>query len=162
MTPRTQQGAMLPLTLPSPGGRGFSNLASAAVAVLTAADPGEKVALSFAAARQWGAGTLGVGRALPADRPARPDAPPLLAPRDVKRRRVTRGLPGRIALLHAVAHIELNAVDLAWDLVARFASPDLPRPFFDDWVAVAADEAGHHALVSARLAELGGRYGAPP
>lgn len=69
---------------------------------------------------------------------------------------------GRLALLHALAHIELNAIDLAWDLVARFGEPSLPRVFFDDWVAVAAEEAEHFALLSARLEALGGGYGALP
>jgi uncharacterized ferritin-like protein (DUF455 family) len=62
-------------------------------------------------------------------------------------------------LLHAVAHIELNAIDLAWDIVARFASPDLPRDFFDDWVRVGDDEAKHFLLLADRLAALGAAYG---
>jgi uncharacterized ferritin-like protein (DUF455 family) len=138
------------------------DLAQLAVGVLRAAAPADKVALSLTAARAWRAGTLAIGSAAPPDRPARPPLPPLLAPRAVKRRRVTRGTAGRSALLHAVAHIELNAIDLAWDLVARFAAPGLPRAFFDDWVAVAEEEATHHALVAGRLAELGTRYGDLP
>src|SRR3954469_3152709 len=102
-------------------------LAAAAVEILTATEPAEKIARSAATARAWRAGALAVGAATPPDHPARPAAPVLLAPREMPRRRVTRGLAGRVALLHAVAHIELNAVDLAWDLIARFASPDLPR-----------------------------------
>jgi uncharacterized ferritin-like protein (DUF455 family) len=137
-------------------------LAAAAVEILGAPEPAEKIARSLAAARAWRAGDLAVGAAQPPDHPARPAAPPLVAPRDVPRRRVTRGLAGRIALLHAVAHIELNAVDLAWDLVARFAAPALPRAFFDDWVSVAAEEATHHGLLADRLAALGARYGDLP
>jgi uncharacterized ferritin-like protein (DUF455 family) len=146
----------------SPLGGGGAELAQLALGVLNTADPAEKVLRSAAAAAAWRAGGLALGRAEPPDRPARPDKPALLAPRDVKRRRVTRGLGGRIALLHAVAHIELNAIDLAWDLVARFAAPELPREFVDDWVGVAAEEASHHALVCDRLAELGARYGDLP
>jgi uncharacterized ferritin-like protein (DUF455 family) len=138
------------------------DLAARAVGVLRAAAPSDKLALSLAAAHAWRAGTLAIGSAAPPDRPARPDAPPLLAPRAVKRRRITRGAAGRIALLHAVAHIELNAIDLAWDLIARFAAPDLPRAFFDDWVAVAEQEAIHHGLIADRLVELGARYGDLP
>jgi uncharacterized ferritin-like protein (DUF455 family) len=138
------------------------DLATAAVAVLTAAEPADKIALSHAIAAAWRAGTLAVGSAAPPDRPTRPAAPPLLAPTAVKRRRITGNQAGRIALLHALAHIELNAIDLAWDLVARFASPALPSAFFDDWVAVADEEASHHALLAARLAELGARYGDLP
>lgn len=68
----------------------------------------------------------------------------------------------RVALLHALAHIELNAIDLAWDLIARFARENPPRVFFDDWVAVADEEATHHGLLAARLAALGGAYGDLP
>ena len=68
----------------------------------------------------------------------------------------------RVALLHALAHIELNAIDLAWDLIARFADEDLPRAFFDDWVAVADEEATHHGLLAERLAELDASYGDLP
>jgi uncharacterized ferritin-like protein (DUF455 family) len=68
----------------------------------------------------------------------------------------------RIALLHALAHIELNAIDLAWDLIARFASEDPPRAFFDDWVAVADEEATHHGLLAERLAALDASYGDLP
>jgi uncharacterized ferritin-like protein (DUF455 family) len=78
------------------------------------------------------------------------------------RRRAGGSAAGRIALLHALAHIELNAIDLAWDIIARFTGHGLPREFYDDWVAVAAEEAKHHALVAARLAELGAAYGDLP
>ena len=78
------------------------------------------------------------------------------------RRRAGGSAAGRVALLHALAHIELNAIDLAWDIIARFASQGLPHEFYDDWVAVAAEEAKHHALVAARLAELGAAYGDLP
>jgi uncharacterized ferritin-like protein (DUF455 family) len=78
------------------------------------------------------------------------------------RRRAAGSAAGRIALLHALAHIELNAIDLAWDIIARFTEQSLPREFYDDWVVVAVEEAKHHALVVARLAELGARYGDLP
>jgi uncharacterized ferritin-like protein (DUF455 family) len=80
----------------------------------------------------------------------------------MKRRRNLGSVDGRIALLHAVAHIELNAIDLAWDIIARFSTGDLPREFFDDWLGVAAEEVEHFALLDARLAALGGEYGALP
>ena len=103
-----------------------------------------------------------IGCGTPPVRPARPPRPLLLPPRDMPRRRAGGSLAGRIALLHALAHIELNAIDLAWDLVARFTDQQLPRGFYDDWVAVAAEEAKHHTLVAARLAELGAAYGDLP
>jgi uncharacterized ferritin-like protein (DUF455 family) len=77
-------------------------------------------------------------------------------------RRSVHGESGRIALLHSLAHIELNAVDMTWDLIGRFAREPLPRSFFDDWVAVGLEEAGHFELVSNRLADLGAAYGDLP
>jgi uncharacterized ferritin-like protein (DUF455 family) len=88
--------------------------------------------------------------------------PILQPPREMKRRRNIGALAGRIALIHALAHIELNAIDLGWDIIARFSGEHLSRRFFDDWVGVAAEEAEHFALLEARLAALGGEYGALP
>src|SRR5712692_5962815 len=139
-----------------------ATLAEGAVAVLAAADPAQKVALSRTLARRWRQGDMAIGRATPPERPARPERPALLPPRDMPKRRNFGSAAGRLALLHALAHIELNAIDLAWDLIARFTDRSLPRAFYDDWVAVAAEEAKHHALVAARLAELGAAYGDLP
>jgi uncharacterized ferritin-like protein (DUF455 family) len=143
----------------------YDTLAAAAVRALAAADPADKVALSRQAAADWRVGTVAdVGVATPPARPARPQRPLLLPPRDMPRRRAGGSVAGRIALLHALAHIELNAIDLAWDIVARFAAgPDeLPRAFFGDWVRVADEEAKHHAALAARLAALGAAYGDLP
>ncbi len=103
-----------------------------------------------------------VGQTLPPLRPARPARPFLCKPRDMPKRRHFGSHASRTALLHALAHIELNAIDLAWDLVARFAGHNLPRVFFNDWVGVAAEEARHFLLIEARLAELGVGYGDLP
>lgn len=139
------------------------DLATAAVGVLATADAGAKAAASRAAAAAWRAGAIvEVGRATPSDRPARPPRPELKLPRDLPRRSIGAAPRGRIALLHAIAHIELNAIDLAWDLIARFSGEDLPRAFFDDWVAVADDEARHFTLLAERLAGLGAAYGDLP
>jgi len=78
------------------------------------------------------------------------------------RRRNLAAPAGRLALIHALAHIELNAIDLGWDIVARFSGVGLPRGFFDDWVAVAAEEAEHFVLLRARLGALGSEYGELP
>jgi uncharacterized ferritin-like protein (DUF455 family) len=78
------------------------------------------------------------------------------------KRRAFGSPAGRTALLHALAHIELNAIDLGWDIVARFAGDGLPHAFFDDWVGVAAEEAGHFELLAVRLADFGARYGDLP
>ena len=141
----------------------FTSLGDAAIAVLAAPEPSEKLRLTHAAAGAWAAGAIGeVGTAAPPRRPARPARPALKAPREMPRRRSGRSESGRKALFHALAHIELNAVDLAWDLIARFTGEDLPRAFYDDWVAVADDEARHFALLSQRLTALGAAYGDLP
>jgi uncharacterized ferritin-like protein (DUF455 family) len=137
-----------------------------AVEVLTTADGRAKTALGRAHAARWfaarAAGTpIPLGEAQPPLRPARPDRPELLPPRDVPRRRP--GSPaGRIALLHAVAHIELNAVDLHWDILARFTGTRMPMGFYDDWVKAADDEAKHFNLICDTLEAMGSHYGALP
>lgn len=141
-------------------------LSQMAVAVLTTADGREKTRLGREMACRWFAARaaghpLPLGDARPPDFPARPDRPELLPPKDVPRRRPGT-LPGRIALLHAVAHIELNAVDLHWDIIARFAATPMPLGFYDDWVKAADDEARHFNLVCDCLEDMGSFYGALP
>ncbi|SLN49245.1 ferritin-like domain-containing protein [Oceanibacterium hippocampi] len=136
----------------------------AAAAVLGSAEPATKAERSRRMASLWRAGELAVengGPPMP-DRPARPERPELLPPGRMPRRRIGRGRAGRFALLHAVAHIEFNAIDLAWDLVGRFADGGLPDRFFADWIAVGDDEARHFMLVESRLRALGGGYGDLP
>lgn len=138
-------------------------LAQAACRVLNAADPVEKAGLTRAAAIAWRDGPIaGIGTASPPERPARPSRPVLLAPRDMPKRKSGQSRAHRIALLHALAHIELNAIDLAWDIVARFAQEELPRSFYDDWVTVAEEEALHFSLLADRLAGLEAAYGDLP
>ncbi len=139
--------------------------------MLRTSDPGGKVRLSRRFAAAWAAGEIAeLGAAEPPARPARPAAPELRPPREMPRRRIgpgpgggpNSGLAGRRALYHALAHIELNAIDLAWDIIARFTAEACPRGFYDDWVRVADDEARHFALLEQRLAALGTDYGALP
>lgn len=142
------------------------SLAERAVQVLNTADGRAKTALSHRHAAEWraarAAGTpLPIGIAPPPDRPARPAKPDLLPPREVPRRR-PNSPTGRIALLHAVAHIELNAVDLHWDIIARFADQPMPLGFYDDWVQAADDESKHFNLLCDCLERLGSHYGAMP
>jgi uncharacterized ferritin-like protein (DUF455 family) len=139
-----------------------STLAEGAVAILKTAEPAAKAALSAALAARWRAGRAPIGPAVPPPRPARPARPLLLPPREMPKRRNFGSLAGRIALLHALAHIELNAIDLAWDLIARFGDPALPRAFFDDWVGVAAEEALHFGLLAERLEVFAAAYGDLP
>ncbi len=134
------------------------SLAEMAVEVLECADGREKTALARRHAADWfaarEAGTpLPLGTATPPLHPARPEQPELLDPRDVPKRR-PGSEKGRIALLHAVAHIELNAVDLHWDIIARFAHVPFPLGFFDDWVKAGDEEAKHFNLVGDCLETL--------
>lgn len=141
-------------------------IADAACAVLGEPDPARKAACAHAIAAAWRGGGLAPPRfatpAGPPARPARPPVPALVAPGAVRRRRVNSAPAGRIALLHALAHIEFNAIDLAWDMVARFAAAALPRAFVDDWVRIGDEEATHFTLIARRLAELGAAYGDLP
>lgn len=139
----------------------FATLTGACRAVLATQDAAEKAHLARAVAAWWQGGDHPVGEAGAPDRPARPDQPELLEPKDMPKRGFG-GERGRIALLHALAHIELNAIDLAFDLVARFASPWVPTAFYDDWIRVGDDEARHFLMLDARLEELGSQYGALP
>ena len=133
------------------------SLRARAVQVLETAEPAGKVHLSLATAGDWRAGRIGaIGRADPPDRPARPARPRLTRPGDMPRRNPGGSAKGRVALLHALAHIELNAIDLAWDLIARFAGEPLPCALCDDWVGVAAEEAKHFELLAGLLAGLVG------
>ena len=137
-----------------------------AVAVLTTADGRAKTALGRSHAAAWFAARaagapLPLGQARPPASPARPAHPVLLSPRDVAQRKPGTA-EGRIALLHAVAHIELNAVDLHWDIIARFADQPMPLGFYDDWVKAADDEAKHFNLLCDCLEAAGSHYGALP
>ncbi len=139
-------------------------LSEMAVEVLTTANGREKTELSRRYAAQWFAArdagaALSIGQATAPLRPARPDSPRLLDPRDVPRRRPGTEA-GRIAILHAVAHIELNAVDLHWDIIPRFADTKMPLGFYDDWVKAADEESKHFNLVCDCLEALGSHYGA--
>jgi len=143
-----------------------ASLTACAVDVLRCGDAEDKARAARRMAAAWrGGGLHWPGAAVQVDdRPARPPRPPLVAPRHVKRRG-PGSLAGRVALLHALAHIELNAVDLACDLLARFAydgRTPMPDAFADDWVQVADEEGKHFLLLSARLGALGTAYGDLP
>lgn len=136
------------------------SLTQSARRILETPSPARKAVLSHETAAAWRNGDIAdIGDAGAFDCPARPDQPLLLRPAEMPRR---RGASGRIALLHAIAHIELNAIDLAWDMIARFASPNLPRAFYDDWVNVGDEEAKHFGLLAKRLESLGAAYGDLP
>ncbi|CUJ88987.1 hypothetical protein RUE5091_00801 [Ruegeria denitrificans] len=142
-------------------------LTQMATEVLTTANGREKTALSKRYAAAWFASRKGdapaieIGTATPPLQPARPDRPELLSPREVPKRKPGTEA-GRIALLHAVAHIELNAVDLHWDIIARFGHVPIPVGFYDDWVKCAEEESRHFEMVCDCLESVGSHYGALP
>ena len=139
------------------------NLCDGAVLVLQRGTPEHKTSLTHALVAAWRNGIIPLGEGpAPPVRPSRPVRPELRLPRDMPKRRAAGSAASRVALLHALAHIELNALDLAWDLIARFGNTDRPREFYDDWLRVADEEATHHRLLSERLAAYGAAYGDLP
>lgn len=141
---------------------GAVSIAEACSDVLLTADPRDKLMRARAVARGWRLGMFAhrFDVDMP-DRPARPDAPELLSPNRMPKRGKMGSERSRIAMLHALAHIEFVAIDLAFDLVGRFGE-EFPAEFVDDWLRVGAEEAMHFALLDRRLRQLGSHYGAMP
>ncbi|WP_343528009.1 ferritin-like domain-containing protein [Sphingomonas sp.] len=139
-----------------------TTLAQACAAVLREGDPLAKIRLARAVARGWRRGDLAhrFDVAMP-DAPGRPDRPELLPPNRMPKRGRGGSEKGRIALLHALAHIEFAAIDLAFDAAGRFGG-QFPRSYADDWISVGADEAMHFAVLHRRLRTLGSGYGELP
>jgi uncharacterized ferritin-like protein (DUF455 family) len=138
----------------------MTNLHAAAKACLDASDPAEKLRLTHATWQALQAGGLHPDTFSPladsVDAPGRPERPRLVPQRQVPHRGL--GTPeGRAALVHAIAHIEFNAINLAWDAVYRFRG--FPADYYRDWASCAHDEARHFAMLDTRLAELGHAYG---
>ena len=131
-------------------------------AVLLTQEPYAKARAARDVSRRWRRGELAFAfeAAMP-DRPVRPDRPELLAPRAMPKRGRGQSLNGRIALLHALAHIEFAAIDLALDMAGRFGA-EMGEGFVGDWLSVAADEAMHFVLLDRRLRALGSAYGELP
>ncbi|MEX0344667.1 MAG: ferritin-like domain-containing protein [Rhizobiaceae bacterium] len=140
------------------------SLRGLAIAAISARELDRKTELTRLAHKAWQQRGLSLLSPLDPDlpdRPGRPDKPDLVAPKLVKKRSLN-SQRGRIALLHALAHIELNAIDLALDIVARFATVRVPQSFFDGWMQVAFEEAKHFDLLRGRLNSLGAAYGDLP
>lgn len=112
---------------------------------------------ALAATVEKGSVKAGLGTpVVPTDQPGRPARPELVDPAAVPRRRLG-STAGRAALVHAIAHIEFNAINLALDAACRFRG--MPGEYYLDWLSVAEDEARHFRLLSERLAEMGFEYG---
>ena len=131
-----------------------TELRAAALAALCCAEPDRKAALAIALPE---VAQLDRFRTLDAPlTPGRPGLPRLVPPHEVPRRRAGSAT-GRAALLHAIAHIEFNAINLALDALVRF--PGMPVAYYRDWSRVAAEEAQHFRLLAAHLGTLGHAYG---
>ena len=140
----------------------MASLRAQALQALCMADPGDKVVATHALFDAW---QQGLTRLDPAERltlvpgaplPGRPERPVLLPPVDVPQRSPFTP-QGLAMLLHAVTHIEFNAINLALDAVWRF--PDMPADFYSDWLRVAHEEAVHFHLLRTHLQSLGHDYG---
>lgn len=143
-----------------------TSVIDAAGAALAERDVEAKLAATRELRQDWEVGSLVLAPPsepmVAIDRPGVPERPVLVHPRDVPRRPVGSEA-GRAALVHAVAHIELTAVNLALDAVHRFGwGWGLPDGFAGDWVRVADEEARHFSLLAGRLAECGVTYGDLP
>ena len=137
-------------------------LGEAIRAALLTADPPAKVMATRKVARDWRLGRLPFDLTEPMpDRPARPAAPELLPPNRMPKRGRAGSERGRIALWHALAHIEFVAIDLALDMAGRFGA-EVGEEFVSNFIAVAADEAMHFALLERHLTAMGSFYGALP
>ena len=136
------------------------NVFAGALEALREADPAAKGRAVRQLQAAWAAGDVSLAPAacpvesLPV--PGRPERPELVSPRAVPRRQLAT-IEGRAILIHALAHIEFNAINLALDAVYRFR--DLPRAYYGDWLRVAAEEAYHFALLREHLQTLGYDYG---
>lgn len=137
------------------------SLAECACLVLQTADPLMKAALSHRIREAYLASPLPLGSASPPDMPQRPEIPELVPPRCIPTAKKSV-LPLNIYQLHNLAHVELNAIDLAMDTVARFAHLGLPLQFYLDFLHIADDESRHFGWCHQRLIELGSFYGAMP
>ena len=138
----------------------MKSLFDAARACLDAATPEDKLARTAQAVRAFAEGAFAQvedeSEPDPIRMPGRPERPRLVHPRELPRRGFG-SREGRAAFIHAVAHIEFNAIDLAWDAVYRFRH--FPAEYYADWIGVASDEARHFAMLRERLREFGHDYG---
>ncbi|HEY6963809.1 MAG TPA: ferritin-like domain-containing protein [Erythrobacter sp.] len=140
----------------------MTTIARAIRAALLTPEPRAKCFATRQLARDWRAGRLAweFDAAMP-DQPAWPERPELLPPNQMPKRGRGGSERARIALWHSLAHIEFVAIDLALDMAGRFGA-DMGPEFVSDFLAVAADEAMHFALLARKLETLGSHYGALP
>lgn len=143
------------MTLPNAG-----ELRAAALSCLLECDAARKVDGVRELATAWAAGKMSLDTqvqiAVPAGLPGRPARPELVLPKDLKHRSMVTP-EGRATLIHAMTHIEFNAINLALDALWRFA--DMPAAYYTDWLRVADEEAQHFTMLAEHLKSLGYAYG---
>ncbi|WP_373921761.1 ferritin-like domain-containing protein [Undibacterium cyanobacteriorum] len=131
-----------------------------ALQVLAEPNPQRKAIAATALREAWQAGRLELNCEAElqgmAGIPGRPERPELVPPLAVKRRAMNTP-EGRATLIHALAHIEFNAINLALDAIWRFAN--MPAQYYEDWLQVAQEEAYHFSLLDAHLQAMGYHYG---
>lgn len=131
--------------------------------ILQASSPSEKIARFNDFYRAYRAGECrfepSYGPVL-FDRPSFAPFATIAPPQDIPKRKNLTDREGQLLLLHAIAHIEYSAIDLALDAAYRFSG--LPKAYYDDWLEVADDEVRHYLMIEELLHELGGRYGEVP
>ena len=136
-----------------------NNLYKRVFEALMASEPEEKCQLTTAVYQEWQAGGLSReshDAVMPVENPGRPEKPELVTPQEVPHRKLS-SIEGRAALIHAITHIEFNAINLGLDAVYRFR--DMPDDFVAGWLQVASEEAYHFGLLRDRLKALGYDYG---
>lgn len=138
----------------------FPELRRTALKLLAEPDPFAKAQAVRDFAQRCAQGEVALDAAValdePEDIPGRPERPVLVSPMAVKRRQMNT-VEGRAVLLHALSHIEFNAINLALDAIWRFA--DMPAPYYADWLQVADEEALHFSLLERHLRSQGFAYG---
>jgi len=140
----------------------MNTLWQAAHECLLEPEPDRKVELTRIAVEDWCNDYLSFDTSQPPEpdcNAALPAALRLVQPRELPQRSLNTQ-DGRVALVHAIAHIEYNAINLAWDAIYRFRG--LPRRYYSDWTRVAVEEAYHFTLMQQHLRSLGHEYGDLP
>jgi len=137
-------------------------LHEAAITCLVVSNPDDKLALTHLIKKQWDSGDLVLKNDFSSNRECSVGIPskPELVPFNQLPKRTVGGPKGHAAMIHAFAHIEFNAINIALDAVSRF--PDLPEQFYIDWLRIAHEEAIHFQLLRDYLRTLGYDYGSFP
>ncbi len=136
-----------------------ANLFKQALACLQIKDPQKKIVQVNLLREQWQLGLLNLNKldpVIPLPIPGRPANPVLVNPRQVPRRSFAK-LAGRLSLVHAIVHIEFNAINLALDAVYRFQS--MPEAYYTDWCQIAVEESQHFCMLSEYLNQHDMKYG---